>query len=45
LENEGLDVMFLLNKDVTIDEINAFFGVKQGKNGWKYNNCATLEEV
>jgi len=37
--------MFLSNKDVTIDEINAFFGVKQGNNGWKYNDRPTLKEM
>jgi len=37
--------MFLSNKDVTIDDINVFFGVKQGNNGWKYNDRPTLKEM
>jgi len=25
------------NGDVSIEDINSYFGPQQGKNGWKYN--------
>ena len=35
LKIEGRDVLLLKPEDVSIDEINCFFGPKQCKNGWK----------
>jgi hypothetical protein len=39
LENTRLDLTKISNKEVMIEEINAFFGPRQWKNGWKYNEC------
>jgi hypothetical protein len=37
--------MLLSNKEITIDEINWFFGPRQGKNGWKYKECPNAKQV
>jgi hypothetical protein len=37
LLNLRLDVTQITNKEVNVKEINVFYGSRQRKNGWKYN--------
>lgn len=45
LPNLRLDVTQITNKKVNVKEINVFYGSKQRKNGWKYNECPRAEVV
>jgi hypothetical protein len=38
-------VTTLSKKEVTIKKINSFFGPRQGKNGWKYNEHPNAKKV
>jgi hypothetical protein len=39
LPNLRLDVTQITKKEVNVKEINVFYGLRQRKNGWKYNEC------
>jgi hypothetical protein len=45
LLNLRLDVTQITNKKVNVKEINVFYGLKQKKNGWKYNERPRAEVV
>ena len=35
----------MTNKDVIVEDINTFFGPRQGKNVWKFNNNINPDQV
>jgi hypothetical protein len=45
LPNLRLDVTQITKKEVNVKEINVFYGLRQRKNGWKYNECPRAEIV